>query len=268
MTWRARGPVAAGLALCGVLLGGCVERGDFGRVKSHSTWNGLLETTGSVAAASRGEPASPYGYTDDERELRDRAWRFLVPAHEYAWFERALAELAATRLLPPGVRGGDPTVYHRALLSEGAVSPASRYRRLSEDAAADARLLPKLADVARRVFTADAVRLGALNHAATVSPADIAGAEARVAENRCLVSWIAFGLETRIAEYRYALEHLVIETPQNQAIPAERSLAFLEAQRPALARFDVPPLASTLCAGGRPPAVAIEPEPGPLVRKG
>jgi hypothetical protein len=45
----------------------------------------------------------------------------------------------------------------------------------------------------------------------------------------------------------------VIETPQAQAIPAERSLAFLEAQRPALARFDIPPLGG--CAvqrrGGR-----------------
>jgi hypothetical protein len=239
-------------------------------VKRNSTWNDLLETTGSVAAAARGEPVSPYGYTDDERELRDRAWRFLVPAHDFAWFERALADLAGKRILPPGIRGGDPTVYHRALLSEGAISPASRYRRLSEDAAADARLLPKLVDVASRVFTADGVRLKTLRYAGSVSPADIANAEMRVAENRCLVSWIAFGLDQRLAEYRYALEHLVIETPQAQAVPAERSLAFLEAQRPALARFDVPPLFDPPCAGERPPPapVAVETAPLPLVRKG
>jgi hypothetical protein len=251
-------------------LAGCVERGDFGRVKQNSTWNDLLEVTGTVAAAGRGKPVSSYGYTDDERELRDRAWRFLVPAHEYAWFARALGDLAAKRILPPGARGGDPAVYFDALLSNGAVSPASRYRRLSEDAAADARLLPKLVDVATRVFTADGVRLKTLRYAGLVSPADVANAEARVAENRCLVSWVALGLETRITEYRFALEHLVIETPQNQAVPAERSLHFLESQRGAFAGLGVPPLASVLCAGEKEPApaVAIEAEPPILVRKG
>ena len=260
----------AAQALGALCLAGCAETGDFGRVKRNSTWNDALEITGSVAATVRGEPVSPYGYTDAERELRDRAWRFLVPAHEYAWFERMLADLAAKRVLPPGARGGDLTIYHRALLSDGAVSPASRYRRLSEDAAADARLLPKLALVASRVFEADRVRLGTLARAGTVSPADIQNAEARVAENRCLVSWVAFGLETRAAEYRYALEHLVIATPQAHAIPAERSLAFLEAQRPALARFDIPPLGGALCSGdarGLVPAVAIEAAP-PLAVKG
>lgn len=264
--------VAVIAALAAFLVGGCVERGDFGRVKRNSTWNDVLETSGTVAAAARGEPVSAYGYTDDERELRDRAWRFLVPAHEYAWFERALADLAGKRVLPPGVRGGDPTIYHRALLSDGALSPASRYRRLSEDAAADGRLLPRLTDLAGRVFTADGVRLRTLDHAAIVAPADIANAEARVAENRCLLSWIAFGLDARLGEYRYALEHLVIETPQTDAVPAERSLRFLESGRGSLAAFDLPPLASALCAGAKPKARAVPdagPSPGaPLVRKG
>ena len=272
MTLHALGRAALG-ALGGVLLAGCVERGDFGRVKSNSAWNDLLGATGSVVAAGRGEPVSVFDYTDDERELRNRAWRFLVPAHEYAWFERAVADLAAKRILPAEARGGDPAIYFNALLSDGAISPASRYRRVSEDAAADARLLPKVTEVAARVFTADSVRLKALGYARTVSPADIANAEARVAENRCLLSWVAFGLETRIAEYRHALEHLVIETPQAQAVPAERSLAFLEAQRPILARFNVPLLASALCAGegASSHGVAVEtapPPPSPLVRKG
>ncbi|WP_246736122.1 hypothetical protein [Enterovirga aerilata] len=259
-------------ALSALLLGACVERGDFGRVKRNSAWNDMLEATGSVAAAGRGEPVSPYDHTDDERELRDRAWRFLVPAHDLAWFERALGELAAKRILPPDAGAGDPAAYFGALQRDGALSPASRYRRLSEDAAADARLLPKLADVAARVFAADGVRMKTLGYAGRVSAADIAQAEARVAENRCLVAWVAWGLDRRLAEYRYALEHLVIETPQAQAVPAERSVAFLEAQRPALARLGVPPLASADCAGrGRvPAAVAVESAPSPpaLVRKG
>jgi hypothetical protein len=38
----------------------------------------------------------------------------------------------------------------------------------------------------------------------------------------------------RLESYRYALEHLVIEAPQGEAVAVERSLAKLEAYRHAL----------------------------------
>jgi hypothetical protein len=256
----------AGAVLLLAVTGACAERGDFGRVKTHSTWNDILTETGAIAASIRREPVSLYSFTDDEKELRDRAWRFLVPAHEFAWFERALGDLSAKRVLPPGIPGADPTVYHRALLSDGAVSPASRYRRLGEDAAADARLLPALTAVANRVLAADGVRLKTLNYAQHVEPVDVANAHARVAENRCLVAWVVFGLEGRIANYRHALEHLVIETPQAHAIPAERSVTFLAGQARLLDRFAVPPLDSGACGGE---VIAPVPAgPVPVVAKG
>jgi hypothetical protein len=229
-------------------LGGCVERGDFGRVK-RSAWNDIVQDTGSFAARVREEPVSISAFTDSEEEMRGRAWRFLVPAHDGAYLSRVLAELVATRVLPADMRRRDPTAYHQALVSEGGRSPASRYRRLSEDAAADARLLEPFARSANRVMAADRVRLAALDHASVVSPADVGNAYARVAENRCLIAWVQDALAFRLASYRYALEHLVIETPQTQAVGAERSLAMLTAARSVLDGFAVPPLAAAACLG-------------------
>lgn len=248
------------------LLAACVETGDFGRVKSHSTWNDVLGATGSVAARLRDDPTSDYRLTDDERVLRDRAWRFLVPAHERALLDRGLADLAAKRILPPEFSLSDPTAYHRALLVDWSESPASRYRRLGEDAAADARLLPALAEVARRVLVADGVRLKTLAYARHVGPSEAANAEGRVAENRCLLAWVRAGLDSRLLGYRYALERLVIETPQADAVPAERSLTLLERTGAVMDSFGVAPLPA--CSGG---AVVIEPAPfvaAPLRLKG
>ena len=235
----------------------------------------MLAFTGDVVAARRGEPVSAFPFTDDEGELRHRAWRFLVPAHERAWFDRALAELAAKRVLPPGTGLGDPAAYLVGLERQDGISPASRYRRLGEDAAADAILLPPLVDTARRVAIADGVRMKTLAYTGDALPPEIADAEARVAENRCLLAWVRSGLEDRIAAYDFALRRLVIATPQADAVPAEHSLATLRAARSAFAGFDLPSLAS--CAGDRPiaggrpvakPPGAPTTRTGPLVARG
>ena len=257
--------ILAGIVVA-LLAGGCVETGDFGRVKKHSAWNDAVRTTGTIAATLRREPVSPFPYTDDETELRDRAWRFLVPAHERAWFDRVLADLAATRVLPPDADPGDPASYHDALSDADARSPASRYRRLSEDAAADGRLLPRLAEVAARVLAADRVRLKAIDHATTLGPDDAVDAGMRVAENRCLIAWVGLGLSRRVRAYRFSLEHLTIETPQSDAVPAERSLTRLAATLAVLDRLDVPPLAS--CGIAVVPVVVPAPVAAPISVRG
>ena len=101
----------------------------------------ILPATGSIAARSRGEPVSAFPFTDAEDELRDRAWRFLMPAKERSAFDTMLANLVRTRILPASDRPFDPAGYHDALLGEPFRSPASRFRRIGEDAEADARLI-------------------------------------------------------------------------------------------------------------------------------
>lgn len=230
--------LAGGAAILGLALGACVETGDFGRPRA-TVWSDLTERTGTVAATLRGEPVSGFMLTDDETELRDRAWRFLMPAHERAWFTRALSELTRTRVLPPAMHPVNPAVYHANLMGGDLRSPASRYRRLGEDILADAKLIGPFAAAAGRVLEADRVRLGALPHVSDLRMAEIRQAAARVAENRCLIVWVRREAGSRLAAYRYALEHLVIEAPQTQAIGAERALPVLMRQIETLAELPV-----------------------------
>ena len=228
---------------------GCTETGDFGRPRPSFLNDVVLPATGSLAADVRGEPVSYYVHTDDEGELRDRAWRFVMPAHERSWFDRIVANLVRTRVLPPELRPADVTAYHRALMSGSFRSPASRYRRLSEDAVADAKLIGPFAAVAARVIAADGARLRGLAYVRHLDEVQVDQALARVTENRCLIAWVRDETLARLESYRYALEHLFIEAPQNEAVPAERSLAKFAAHRVTLDALVGAPVPDALCGG-------------------
>ena len=227
------------------LLAACAQQGDFGRPKA-GAWNALIETTGTLAARERGEPASAFPLTDDEQTLRARAWRFLMPAAPQAAFIDVLANLTRARVLPPSWRPGDVAAYHDGLVAEPARSPVSRYRRLSEDAVADARLIPPFVAIAARVIDADALRLRSLPFAKALDDVDVRNAAMRVAENRCLIAWVRLETAERTARYRYALEHLVVAVPGPESVGAERSVAGLAARRTLLDPL-LPPEAAFRC---------------------
>lgn len=252
-----------GPLLAPLLLASCAQEGDFGR-PARSAWNGLIETTGTLAARNRETPASFSPLTDDEATLRDRAWRFLMPADGRAAFQDALANLTRARVLPPRWRTDDIPAYHAGLMSEPFRSPVSRYRRLSDDATADGRLIPPFAALAQRVFEADGVRLRALPFARSLDDWDVRQAAMRVAENRCLVAWVRLEAGLRIARYRYALEHFLVEMPGREAAPAEQAITFLEGRKvlldPLLAAD-----AAARCGLTEPPAQAVL--AGPVVVK-
>lgn len=240
----------------------CAQEGDFGR-PAKGVWNGLVETTGAIAARERGLMVSGVPLTDDEEILRDRAWRFLMPAQGRAAFEDVLANLTRVRALPVSWRPNDLPAYHDGLLGEGFRSPYSRYRRLSEDATADGRLIPAFAAVAARVFEADALRLRALPLARSLDEEAMREAALRVAENRCLVAWMRLETGLRAARYRYALEHFLAEMPGREAVPAEQSLAFLDGRRRLLDPL-LPPEAAERCGLAEAAALALAP---PVVAK-
>jgi hypothetical protein len=258
-------------ALLAFALVGCTETGDFGRPKLSFLNDVVLPSAGSLAAQARGEPVSLYVHTDDEDELRDRAWRFVMPAHERSWFEGIIAELVRTRVLPAGLQPADRSTYYHALMGGSFRSPASRYRRLSEDAVADLRLIGPFAAVAARVITADGVRLRSLAHVRDLAEIQVHDAVARVAENRCLIAWVRHEMLARLASYRYALERLLIEAPQPEAAAAERALVKLEVHRATLDTLAGPPLPHGLCDGDAEvhvdSATVIVPRQAPLVVK-
>lgn len=219
---------------------GCVEKGDFGRPKQ-SLWNDVvLPRLGSKAARVRGEAVSGFPLTDAEDELRDRSWRFLMPAHERSKFDTRIANLVRTRILPPGVDTTDEGAYYRTVMGVRARSPASRFRRIGEDAAADAGLIAPFAEVASRVIAADEARMKSIAFVEDVSDREIANAVARVAENRCLIAWVREELAERTDSYSYAVEHAFVAMPQEQAIATERAIRDLDRHRSVLAGLPVP----------------------------
>ena len=202
--------------------------GDLGRPRP-SVWNStLLPGAGSYSAWARGEQVSPFHLTDDETELRDRAWRFVMPAHERSWFLREVQELARTRIIPVSWQSVDPDRYRVALLSVDFRSETSRYRRLAEDIVTDTVLIAPFRKMAQRVVAADRVRV----RTAAISPAVTAPmpeyADARVAENEGLIAWVRERTRHRLQSYRHALDNLVVEMPSREAVMAERALLALE----------------------------------------
>ncbi len=211
--------------------GGCAPHvGDLGRPQ-RSVWNeAILPGLGYYAAMGRGESVSAFHLTDAEIELRDRAWRYVMPAHERSWFQREVQELARTRLIPVSWQSVSPDRYFAALMSESFRSESSRYRRLAEDALADLALIAPFRRTAERVAGADRARLQTAAISPNIEPPSPENAHARVAENEGLVAWVRERLRYRLANYRWALDNLVVEVPSQEAIHAERAILALEAE--------------------------------------
>lgn len=195
------------------------ERGDFGRPKATV----LSEPVFPIL----GHSYSPAPYTDDEEELRARAWRFLTPAKERWYFDRLVNEFARTRVIPPDTVAEGPAYYFKALMAEPARSPASRYATITDDAFADRKLIAPFAAVAARVEASDRIRLRTIAAVPDLTPRESGWAITRVQENRGLIAWVCTRLGARLESYRYALDHLVAAAPQREAVEAERSVLAL-----------------------------------------
>ena len=231
----ARRIAASLLSIMLTALTGCgSQTGDFGRVKTDyltaTTWPLLSQ----VAIAYRGEPESWGATTDDEREMRDRAWHFLMPQFSQNKFDDALAEMRVQRILP-SITGTAPDIYLNMLLSDAAFrSLASRYRRLAADIEADRALIAQFHALFRRVQEADRIRQRSFQFVHDLTPGEVDDARARVFENVMLDQWVKRDLCYRIEMYRYALERLVLMGPMREAIYAEQGLLGLAPECPGL----------------------------------
>lgn len=224
--------------------------GDFGRAAPSYLHDTLLPAAGDlIASQARKEPVSAFPLTDDEIELRNRAWAFVRAPHARDWWLDTLVEGERTRILPilkgdgamsPETAAMFPEIalpliapaydrsrYHRYLLSDGRRSTETLWTRVTDDARADTALVPPFCAVAARVRRADVERLGALRRQGLVEASLHEGAEARVWENEETISWVWQALGYRGASYRYAIDHLEVEAPSGQLVTAERALAEL-----------------------------------------
>ena len=212
-----------------LLLSACTATdGDLGRPRP-TIWSQLIAPeSGFLAAAGRGEAASYFRLTDDEEQLRDRAWRFVMPGHEASVFQGEVSNLAHTRILPVAAQSTDVSDYFRGLTAISFASQASRYNRLADDANADRLLIGPFRANAGRVVSMDRVRMRTVEASPDVPDDKQAPAYARVVENEGLVFWVCERIDFRIRSYRYALANLVVEMPSREAVKAERAIMALE----------------------------------------
>ena len=222
-------PAVLALLLTSVALGGC-SGGDFGRTRQDFRNDDMHRWIGAEVTGSVGLRASQFQLTDNERLLRDLAYPLIEPPHSRPAWRSVFGDYSP---LPSPWRQTvvfDRTAYGRQLIDEPHRSHSSRYAQLMEDVRDDiTRFEPFFAD-AVRVIELDKKRNASLKLVSELSPRERDDAVARMQENTLIVQWVQQCLERRISSYRFALERLVIQAPDNMAADADRLIGELAAQ--------------------------------------
>ena len=228
MTGRHHAKATAAIVLAAIA-GGCAQiEGDFARPRPNVIRDEALPVIGGAFAAARGEPTSVFAMTDDERQLRDRAYAFLAPPEGFKFLSLPVAELRAARVLPTnGPLEPSPGAYTAALVSYQYRSTTARWQRLIDDIRSDRDRLGPVVRVAERVIAMDRVRRDSFNFVRTSTP-ERDQAFARIEENARMIDDVRSALAQRIEIYRHAMEHLLIAQPAPVAIEAERALKGLQ----------------------------------------
>ena len=173
---------------------------------------------------------SQFQLTDDERQLRDLAYPLIEPPHSRPAWKSVFGDYQP---VPSPWRQQvvfDRTAYGRMLIDEPHRSHASRYAQLIDDVRDDITRFEPFFATAIHVLDLDKKRNASLAHVSALSPKERADAVARMEENTLIVQWVQQSLERRISSYRWALERLVIQAPDNMAADADRLIGELAAQ--------------------------------------
>ena len=185
---------------------------------------------GAEATGSVGLPASQFQLTDNERQLRDLAYPLIEPPHSRPAWKAVFGEYAP--LASPWRQKVvfDRTAYGRQLIDEPHRSHTSRYQQLIDDVRDDITRFEPFFASAIRVLDLDRKRNASLAHVSELSPRERADAKARMEENALIVQWVEQCLERRVSSYRWGLERLVVQAPDNMAADADRLIGELASQ--------------------------------------
>jgi hypothetical protein len=224
-----RSALALTLLLTGIAIAGC-SGGDFGRTRQDVRNDDMHRWLGGEATGSVGLRASQFQLTDNERMLRDLAFPLIEPPHSRPAWKSVFGDY---KPLPSPWRQAvifDRTAYGRLLIDEPHRSHTSRYAQLMEDVRNDITRFEPFFSTAVRVVDLDTKRNASLKQVSALAPRERDDAVARMQENVLIVQWVQQCLEQRISSYRWALERLVIQAPDNIAADADRLIGELAAQ--------------------------------------
>jgi hypothetical protein len=200
--------------------------GDFDRIRPELTGDNMHAWVGRDAVAGIGGPASEFRTTDEERELRDRAYALIEPPYNRNRWDSVWREYGQGRL-PIREERFDRTAYLAKLHHFHRRSEVSAYAQIVTDARNDIERLQSFFTVAMRVADMDHRRAQSLAHVSNLTERERANAFARNNENRAIVIWVCNALKDRGAAYRFALERLVVAVPSRNAAEADRAITLL-----------------------------------------
>lgn len=215
---------AAILLLCGAASACARPVGDLGRAQPGVLHDEIMPAVGSLRAEVAGEPVSAFNWTDDEREMHDRVWRFLVAPHAHDWFMDTVVELQRTRMIAASDHKSEPSRYYRWLHRARFQSSHTRYSRIADDARTDADTAPSTFRAICRVLEIDRQRGVASDGLGGLSPGEVS---ARRAENDMYIAWFTRALRYRYDAYNFALDNLLVETPHEGAVGADGRISEL-----------------------------------------
>ena len=115
------------------------------------------------------------------------------------------------------------------MIDEPHRSHLSRYSQLTDDVRDDITRFEPFFATAVRVLDLDRKRNAAMAQISALSPREREDAVARMQENSLIVQWVQQCLERRVSSYRWALERLVLQAPDNMAADADRLIGELAA---------------------------------------
>jgi hypothetical protein len=211
-----------------LMLGACSANGDFDRVKPNLVSDDIHAWVGRDAARDAHVPVSKLPLTDEERTLRDLAYPLIEPPFDRARWYAIINEYGLSR------RDGWPKYkvsgYSEKLMAEHYRSATARYDKLNNDIRDDAGRVPELFAAAHAVLDLDDKRAQSFAYVPGLTRVEKGNAIARMAENKLVVDWVQRSVAGRSAAYCYALQRLVVATPNPMAVEVERSLTLLNAR--------------------------------------
>ena len=216
--WAQRLLVLAAL----VGLGGCGTQGDFGEVSNSANRADMHDWLSYDAIAGKHTWPSDFPLTEDERALRDLAYPLIEWPYNRHKFYSVAGEYGV--IGADHRTGFDVTAYTTHLFGDERRTAASRYAVLIDDIRNDTTRLPQFFETASRVLDVDSKRRKSLFYVSSLSQHERDNALRRVDENATIVAMVRKSLDQRVAAYRFALERLVVMTPNPEAVQVEHAL--------------------------------------------
>jgi hypothetical protein len=203
--------IAAPAALGGTITSVAHPVGDFGRPRPGTPAYEALHV----------RPVSELNFTDEEREMHDRVWRFLTAPYADPWFFEIVVSLNDSTIS----RRLDPDRYYKWLRTTEFRSSRVRYATVGDHARSDVDTVPTTFAAICRALEVDRQRGVASFELGGLEAKEVA---ARQAENRRFIGWFTLALRYRFEAYNNALNHLLVETPHREAVEVDRQLGYLQ----------------------------------------